>query len=728
MIETNSTSALTNISTKGAEGLAARLAEALGEPVSISAVPKQSVEPVRDRSLTLSERVNALSASLQAQRSLSSEGRAQFSALMAEIDARNVSATSDQEAALSAGFDALEQLTDLIDQRSAIEPGEYRALLDKASVALNRAAVVVVDLAPENSAASEVFKVSATVLAEAIVDNDFTFKVEPSSPKAVADFHRIANQAGINALAKYDGIPESVVDEVRSALAADTARFESDEFSAREAILTPKALKRMMGTALANSLLKKVKSPKALKSTIKEFISIRKFKSAGRSGKPFPKNLNGVHKEKAIAAFAKGRLQAAGVKGPSVEKLFKAIHREYAQVLNHKAWPTISRDNIQIAQAGSRQYAAVSLTPAANLSAQLKHSYGELGGISSMSNTEGNHAVNLWKSDFSIEGSDFAVTAYRHGVHDAYKIHDAQLREKAADNRVAEAVIAMASGSPERLKRLDDGSYQLDIVSVNLQTAGKMAGEKDMISNQLSAYERAAGRTVTVQTQGRNGLPHEIQVKPNFVPLSVGVNQLATSSLSAFNGWHEVESINSSSLKVLVGDPSNTDLGGYAKQAHDRALADGNPKKARLIDDLSRQIKTIVNAPDDAVISQKNGKSDPYKLATRIVALANEIELVPAFNCKSGKDRTGQLDVEVKDFYRHLAQTDGAVRPLEYDRSLTEKQAFRNILEHGGSREIQVLNTGVPGTKSQTHATYEALGIPKGSFDTLKGLSSYVGS
>ncbi len=41
-------------------------------------------------------------------------------------------------------------------------------------------------------------------------------------------------------------------------------------------------------------------------------------------------------------------------------------------------------------------------------------------------------------------------------------------------------------------------------------------------------------------------------------------------------------------------------------------------------------------------------EGDPYKLASRLQELAYRIGAVPAFNCKSGKDRTGQCDVEVK--------------------------------------------------------------------------------
>lgn len=40
--------------------------------------------------------------------------------------------------------------------------------------------------------------------------------------------------------------------------------------------------------------------------------------------------------------------------------------------------------------------------------------------------------------------------------------------------------------------------------------------------------------------------------------------------------------------------------------------------------------------------------TDAYKFISRLLMLADFIEAVPHFNCKSGKDRTGEADASVK--------------------------------------------------------------------------------
>lgn len=658
-------------------------------------------------------------------RAVSPEAQRQVAALTAELEVGNLTLSSLDQSCLIDGLGALETLSSLVESTESIAPEEFAQMSSRAQKSLHRAATVVEQHRPE---AAKALIAASKSIAASEVTNDFYFKTEPASPKAIADFHKTANRAALETVNGLPGLPEAVVAEISNAIGQDSERYADPSYQERSAVLTPKEIKKKMGGKLMNGFLKKIKSPGTIKAAIKEAISIRKFKSAGAHGKPFPQDLKGVHKEKALAAFIKGRVEAAGLKAPSVEKIFKSIHRDYGNVLNQRAWPVISNSNIQVGQGHDRQYASSTLTPAAKLSPVLQSSYGNLGGISSLSNREENHAVNLWRTEFSVDGSDQKFTAFRHGVHDAYKIKDPEVRAQAADNRVAETIQAMVAGASDRLQKQPDGSYKLDVISVNLQTAGKLAGEKDMIANQLNAYERANGKSLTVETGGVNGLPPTIQVKPNFIAFSVGVNSLAGSGFEALSGWNSVNKSNVASAEALVGDLTQVQLGGLAGVAAERARAQGDETKAAFIEDLGRQVKLILNAADGSKISQTSGEHEPYKLATRLVALANEVGSAAAFNCKSGKDRTGQLDVELKDFYRFSAQNEGKVRPLEYERSLGEKQSFRNILEHGGAREVQLLNTGVPGTKSQTTATYEALGIPKASFDTLKGLSGYVGS
>jgi len=71
--------------------------------------------------------------------------------------------------------------------------------------------------------------------------------------------------------------------------------------------------------------------------------------------------------------------------------------------------------------------------------------------------------------------------------------------------------------------------------------------------------------------------------------------------------------------------------------------------------------------------------NEPYKLPTRLLALSNEIGATPAFNCKSGKDRTGQLHVEIRDLYAHLNATGGLLREINAKRQGIAQENFQKL-------------------------------------------------
>jgi hypothetical protein len=151
-------------------------------------------------------------------------------------------------------------------------------------------------------------------------------------------------------------------------------------------------------------------------------------------------------------------------------------------------------------------------------------------------------------------------------------------------------------------------------------------------------------------------------------------------------------------------------------------------EKIGTIRGLVDQIRTIIHANEDSALSYKQAGADPYKLPVRLLALANEVGASPAFNCKSGKDRTGQLDVEIKDFYTHLNASKGRVREINHQRNADEASNFKKLFEQGGGRELQKLNTGIPGSKVDLKSFYSVLGYSSNNIDELKGLSKWVGS
>ena len=91
---------------------------------------------------------------------------------------------------------------------------------------------------------------------------------------------------------------------------------------------------------------------------------------------------------------------------------------------------------------------------------------------------------------------------------------------------------------------------------------------------------------------------------------------------------------------------------------------------------------------------------DAYKVAARLAVLTNLMGWTPCWNCKSGKDRTGEMDVECKFLSTLIARNQQIPEP---GAKLTDdqKKLFRAIAFEGGNFELQRLNTGVGGYKTE---------------------------
>ena len=102
--------------------------------------------------------------------------------------------------------------------------------------------------------------------------------------------------------------------------------------------------------------------------------------------------------------------------------------------------------------------------------------------------------------------------------------------------------------------------------------------------------------------------------------------------------------------------------------------------------------------------TERSDSHDAYKLAARLAVLSQLIGRVPCYNCKSGKDRTGEMDVECKFLAALIARGEKIPKP---GAKLTEAQKglFRAIALQGGNFEVQKQNVGVAGFMSGSVAS-----------------------
>jgi hypothetical protein len=516
----------------------------------------------------------------------------------------------------------------------------------------------------------------------------------------------------------------------------------------------------------------RIKEPNSLKNLWKFSFSdnaraksqLKGIERAAKQGQTFAPPGPPVHLQAAMTAHLKGLLKRAGlddkaqiktVKGELAQQM--AAHNERAQ-----GWQAIHNTISLTNKMGQQERFDNRITPAREFSAQVAATYTDgQKGVSCMSNTNATQTVNLWKTEFQAEGGGVKFSALRHGIHDAYKIKDAQQREQAASRKVDQFLRAAVDAYPDKLKLNEkDGSYALDLVSVSLVSPGKFGGEGDMWAQQRGAYDQANGQSLKMTADLGDGQgAREITVKPRILAFSTPVNSSALESavLRPFIGGLDVsQQANADSITGLLGsttpDTPIKGLAGDRLATLDRQIADlkreGNhatelDAHRKRIQGLVAQVRDIMNAPAGSELSWQRAGSEPYKLASRLTALANEVGAVPAFNCKSGKDRTGELDVQVKQLYARQRQ-DGVWPQPNDTANLVDQQNHVTLVREGGSFQLQKDNTSLPGSKVEVKALVKPLikamraelgeglskkeqekQMPKEAF---KGLSAWVGS
>jgi hypothetical protein len=162
------------------------------------------------------------------------------------------------------------------------------------------------------------------------------------------------------------------------------------------------------------------------------------------------------------------------------------------------------------------------------------------------------------------------------------------------------------------------------------------------------------------------------------------------------NARTALQTHNSAVLRNGAGDPEAVNTRRLRLEAEVRRLESvpndaSTPLGAAL--ELTRQISEIRHEG-----AHRNAGTEPYKMPTRLAVLADLLGVKVAFNCKSGKDRTGELDAEIKHMKTEMAIT-GKVPHYKRERAPEEIRRFHEVVTNGGNQRMQELNTGFAGYK-----------------------------
>ena len=378
---------------------------------------------------------------------------------------------------------------------------------------------------------------------------------------------------------------------------------------------------------------------------------------------------------------------------------------------------------------------------------------------------------------------DDLVTLIRNDPAKAAESAEA-MRVGASRDMAREMAVAALVANPEKFeKALAGETVDIDLSSISLLTPdslrhmiGKSASdEKTMLNHQTTAFAQLGqGGAVELQVRDYESNPRTVTANVNVRQFNFGVNAGAVQGVRLgpvsvpshapgfrnLMGWGFAMADNDPNLRQLLGPQGSGRLEGdaaarvHSMLAQARDLRDGRlselkadlalaePDSANAVaaqreiaaltehvDTLEKNARTLGRAARDVKTIWENkdyrrGGGDPYKMVSRLALVSHLMGETPLFNCKSGKDRTGQLDAEVKFLATVADERDGRIPPV--DRNMEVWRSARNDFTlNTGNLEMQRLNTGLPGYKLAGVSGLKNM-IADGMKPVYRGGSSYV--
>ena len=414
-------------------------------------------------------------------------------------------------------------------------------------------------------------------------------------------------------------------------------------------------------------------------------------------------------------------LKSTGMSSKAIKKNWKKVDLE---LTNRRGWSTISKP---IILRGAEQSGYESrIKPAAEI---RFHSGGRMedadttgrdpfessyiGGIysSPTPTQEGGgeeHALNLHQTSLVATGNSKELFAgIRSGTIATRKVPDPDKWDRSSESwakeTVTTALIHKLERSPELYEQVKEGKpIEIKLGATSLLTPDRFRdvtgigdSERSLQKKQYEALHGLANSGKPLTVYDADGNKHEIKIALDVATMNVGVNiQSLSDRFDMVMGTRsKADEYTEEGLKKIMGslDPDQP-LGGWTGQW----LAD-NPDApgTSVVKQLGDQIRHIYN---DKLHHHED--QDAYKLATRIPLLLHEINAVPQFNCKSGKDRTGEADARIKELAFETACSGGVVPESDAQWSPERREQLQAFLYGAGEQELIMNNVGTAKLKT----------------------------
>jgi phosphatidylinositol-4,5-bisphosphate 4-phosphatase len=236
---------------------------------------------------------------------------------------------------------------------------------------------------------------------------------------------------------------------------------------------------------------------------------------------------------------------------------------------------------------------------------------------------------------------------------------------------------------------------ELNFANVQLMKPGPKLGgafDSDMVFKQMDTFNKLAEeRPLVIEIPGKGSI--EVKLNPPLL-FNFGSNfQRFNPLVSAFVKDKPNDARNEKSMKMLFGANLSGENIDFSKDCglitqYLNAKPPHSDEDKQIVQTLSRQILQIWNSGD-----YKTNASEPYAIQSRLALLTEKLGYSTSYNCKSGKDRTGVLCMEIQHLATQMSQ--GHI-PEPYTKLDFTQQSNLHQCLYGGAA---------------THVTYACLGI-----------------
>ena len=420
---------------------------------------------------------------------------------------------------------------------------------------------------------------------------------------------------------------------------------------------------------------------------------------------------------KAQIKALKAAFKKAGAQMPTLDKKWQ---KTTTALINNEIWQKIDKRLVTRDSRGLKTFQSEHI-PAGQMRLQrttqgvggtrdsFVDSY-EGGGCSSASTAGGTHHVlNMYQTRLTDDGGNTLFSGLRSGVLYPHKA-PVEERQKGLKNRAYElltaALVSHISTLPaEQQEEILTGGKEvgMDFITTSLLSPDRLRHISGFHDDEMMFQKEqhsilkqlCSQKPLKLNVFDSQGIQHEVSAQINLASFNIPVNNLAFNGALAMAGqvWPEADRYTDQGLAVVLGcTHPDGEIGGMVKRWLNNE-GKSSPDRT-LVLQLVQQIRQLYSRQ----LHHTEGWH-PHKLVERIQLLGFKIGAITHFGCKSGKDRTGDVDAHVKALAIETARLGQLPDPVKAPPA-RYRETIQTCVYGAGELEIQNQNINKPGYKT----------------------------